>query len=159
MTPEKTHSQNPCCLPSWEERLVWPQQPPPPVEDRPSFSTEMVFGCHAPMFLFFHQNLFFVFVLHLVCQSLSVFIDSFLAARALSSQEVALDVTFHQEGEALEAFIAFFLCHLQAKESLSYICPFALKSQKPVSKLTVFSSPSLPLFKNKRRVERKEKKR
>lgn len=52
MTPEKTHSQNPCCLPSWEERQVWPQQPPPPVEGLASFSTEMVFGCHSPIFFF-----------------------------------------------------------------------------------------------------------
>lgn len=31
MAPEKTHSQDPCCLPSWEKGRVWPQQPPPPV--------------------------------------------------------------------------------------------------------------------------------
>lgn len=31
MAPEKTHSQDPRCLPSWEKGQVWPQQPPPPV--------------------------------------------------------------------------------------------------------------------------------
>lgn len=64
-------------------------------------------------------------------------------------------MTFHGSSglrrywEALEAFITFFLCHLQAKESLSYIFLLASESQKTISKLTVFCSLSLPPLKNK----------
>lgn len=160
MTPEKTHSQNPCCLPSWEERQVWPQQPPPPVEGQPSFSTDMVFGCHSP--IFFPTRIFslFLFSILFVRVSQSLFTTS-LQLEPSRPKRWPWTWLFISHGRPWKSLSLFFLCHLQAKESLSYIFSFASKSQKTISKLTVFSSLSLPPLKNKegwRGRKRKDKK-
>lgn len=154
MTPEKTHSQNPCCLPSWEERQVWPQQPPPPVEGLASFSTEMFFGCHSPIFFFF-TRIFSLFLFSILFVSVS---------RSLFTTSLQLEPSRPKRWRWTWLFMAapasigngrpwkplsLFFCAISRLKRASYISSFASKSQKTIPKLTVFSSLSLPPLKNK----------
>ena len=85
MAPEKTHSQNPSCSPAWEKGAGVAPKGPSTKGGRALFSTEMVFVCLSPIFPL-EPFLHFCSPSCLL-ESLNFMYD-FLAARALSSQEV-----------------------------------------------------------------------
>lgn len=91
MAPEETHSQPPGCSLPGRRGQVRPPQPATPESVLALFATEMVFAFHPADF---SVEPFLVFVFHLGCWSLSVFIHDFLAARAVSSQEMILKAIF-----------------------------------------------------------------
>lgn len=142
MAPEKTHSQNPSCSPAGRRGQIRPHPQPAPPE------RVLALFCHSDCLRFsltkFCNRNFSGFVLHLVCQSLSLFIYNSLFLRDDTESDFSLQLQPSSVMEGPGNPHHFFLCHSQAKEDWSYSLLFTLKLQKTISKLILLSFCSLP---------------